>query len=202
MSLERPLVLGSASPRRHDLLTAIGVPHEVVPADVEEPPAGSAPPRRLVEQAARLKAEAVAHRHPERLVLGADTIVVLGDPEADGQVLLKPADAAEARRMLERLSGREHLVISSVALVAGGRAAQGDSLTRVRFAELEEDFLRRYVATGEPLDKAGAYGAQGRMGTRVRGIEGSWTNVVGLPLELLPELFAELGERLEDWQAW
>lgn len=202
MSPARPLVLGSASPRRHELLKTIGLPHEVVPADVEEPPAGSAPPTRLVELSARLKAEAVARRMVGRLVLGADTIVVLGDPESGGEVLLKPADAAQARKMLRRLSGTEHRVLSSVVLAAGERSAQATAATRVRFAPLEEDFIRRYVATGEALDKAGAYGAQGRMGTHVRGIEGSWTNVVGLPLELLPGLFRELGEELEHWQDW
>ena len=197
-----PLVLGSSSPRRHELLLSIGLPHDIVPADVEEPAPGSMPPRPLVEESALLKARAVAARLPGRLVLGADTVVVLGDPDAHGEVLGKPADAAGAERMLRRLSGRRHDVLTAVARLRDEMEVLHTGRTDVSFAELERGFIERYVATGEPLDKAGAYGAQGFMGPMVRRVEGSWTNVVGLPLELLPGLFAEAGESLAAWQDW
>lgn len=200
---ERPLlVLGSASPRRTELLRSIGLPHEVLPADVAEPAPGTLPPRELVAEAARLKTRAVAERRPGRLVLGADTIVVIGALDAGGDVLCKPGTPAEALDMLTRLAGRTHRVLSSVVLVSDGREAEATSMTEVSLSDLAPAFLERYVATGEPLDKAGSYGAQGFMGTQVQRISGSWTNVVGLPLELLPGLFARLGERLSDWQDW
>jgi septum formation protein len=201
-----PLLLGSASPRRRDLLASIGLPHEVEPAGVDEPAPGELPPRELVVRSARLKARTVADRRPGRLVLGADTIVVLGDPAGAGEVLVKPGGAEEAARMLSRLSGRRHVVLTAVVLARSGEAEREEALrvsaTEVHFARLDPGFVGRYVATGEPLDKAGAYGAQGFMGTRVRRVSGSWSNVVGLPLEVLDELFAELGEDLAAWQDW
>lgn len=192
------LVLGSASPRRSELLEAIDVPHQTIPARVEEPAPGTLPAEELVLASALVKGRAVAARHAGRLVLAADTMVVLGD-----DVLGKPKDAHDARGMLASLSGRQHRVLTGVALLrAGEQAVTRLGQTHVRFRELTPSFIERYVATGEPLDKAGSYGAQGLMGTQIEGIEGSWTNVVGLPLELLPELFAAVGEELAEWQDW
>ena len=197
-----PLVLGSASPRRTELLASIGVLHEVVPADVDEPRPGDFPPAELVATSARLKARAVAGRLPGRLVLGADTIVVLDDAGPELEVLGKPEDREQAKEMLVRLRGRSHRVMTSVVLRRDGEEAQATSTTEVHLSAFDEAFVERYVATGEPLDKAGSYGAQGFMGTQVDRISGSWTNVVGLPLELLPGLFEEMSETLSDWQDW
>ena len=202
MRARLPLVLGSASPRRTELLASIGLPHEVCPAQVEEPQPGSLPPYELVAASARLKTRTVAARMPGRLVLGADTIVVVGDSPQDGEVLGKPAGAGQAREMLRLLAGKAHRVLTSVVLIGEEGEAEATSTTAVSFEPLDRDFIERYVVTGEPLDKAGSYGAQGFMGTQVRSISGSWTNVVGLPLELLPGLFAKLGESLADWQDW
>jgi septum formation protein len=200
------LVLASASPRRRDLLAAIGVPHEVHPSVAPEPPAGVLPPVAHVRQAASAKARAVAGALPGRLVLAADTVVALGEAPAD--LLGKPADAAEAAGMLLRLSDRAHDVLTGVALArcpaAGGPVAEALRVarTRVVFGPLPAALVARHVATGEPLDKAGAYAVQGLVATHVSRIEGSWSNVVGLPLEALPGLFADLGEDLADWQDW
>jgi septum formation protein len=202
MSTRLPLVLGSASPRRTELLASIGMPHEVVPADVEEPLPGTLPPFELVAASARLKARAVAARLPGRLVLGADTMVVRGGSGDAAEVLGKPRGESEAKQMLLRLSGATHRVLTSVVLIGPSGEAEATSATEVSFVALDEAFVERYVATGEPLDKAGSYGAQGFMGTQVSRISGSWTNVVGLPLEVLPALFGQLGETLADWQDW
>lgn len=202
MSTRPRLVLASASPRRTELLGSIGLPHDVVPADVEEPRPGDHPPPDLVALSAGLKARAISERLPGRLVLGADTIVVLEDAAGRQEVLGKPAGAEQAREMLLRLQGRSHRVMTSACLRRDGEQAQATATTEVHLSPLDDRFLQRYVATGEPLDKAGSYGAQGFMGTQVDRISGSWTNVVGLPLELLPGLFERLGERLADWQDW
>ena len=147
-----------------------------------------------------LKGEEVAARLGDRVVLSADTIVALGPLPTD--VLGKPQDDEQALRMLGLLSGREHEVLTAVALFAGGRQAVRTARTTVAFAPLPVELLQRYVATGEPRDKAGAYGAQGRIGSHVEGVRGSWTNVVGLPLEVLPGLFSDLGLDLRTFQAW
>lgn len=197
------LLLASASPRRRDLLDAIGVPHDVRPAEVSEPSPGSLAPGDHVLAAARAKARAVARLDPGRLVLGADTVVAVGHAPSD--VLGKPADTAEARRMLSALSGRRHEVLTAVVLAReGARAATAErvAVTRVTFTDLSPSWISRYVATGEPLDKAGAYAVQGRAAGSIRRLDGSWSNVVGLPLEELPDLFHALGEKLEDWQDW
>lgn len=181
------LVLASASPRRRELLTQIGVRHRVQVADVDESLLAGETPEDYVRRLARAKAGAVlrllqAGSGPDREagdlpVLGADTTVVI-----DGDVLGKPADAGEAMAMLQRLSGREHRVLTAVALVAAGRESVRLSDTRVRFRQLSAAVIERYVATGEPLDKAGAYGIQGLGGALVAEIAGSYTGVVGLPL--------------------
>ncbi len=196
------LVLASGSPRRTDLLAALGVRHEVVvPPDGAEPPLGDLGPEAHVIASARAKARAVARERPRRLILAADTLVTTGPAPAD--LLGKPADAEDARRMLRLLSDREHEVWSGLCL-AGGRAGEAvaAACTRVRFGPLPEDLIERYVATGEPSDKAGAYAVQGRIASHVAGLQGSWPNVVGLPVELLPELFEAAGEVLAEWQDW
>lgn len=196
-----PLVLASASPRRTELLRAIGVPHEIVPAEAEEPPTGDLPPAEHARASALFKARDVARRLPGRLVLGADTIVTLGDAPDD--VLGKPTCKEDALRMLRLLSGRSHRVLTGIAL-CGGRLGESSevAVSEVRFDDLEPLLLLRYIETGEPADKAGAYAVQGRIATHVAGIAGSWPNVVGLPVELLPSLFRAAGEHLPDWQDW
>ncbi len=188
------LVLASGSPRRAELLRVAGIPFAVAPApEVEHAHAAlvaplRADPARYAAALAEAKAGAVAARCPGRLVLGADTVVVL-----DGELLEKPDDAAHAERMLARLQGRAHLVHTAIALL-GGRAAPrvvGTETTRVEFLPLDAGAIRRYVATGEPLDKAGAYGIQGYGALMVRRVEGCYFNVMGLPLARLGSALRE-----------
>ena len=184
-----PLVLASASPRRRELIELLGVPFEVDPSAYEEPAPETHPdPAEFARSLALAKAEEVAARHPERLTLGADTIVVL-----EHRLLAKPADAADAKRMLRELSGRTHQVITGVALVSDGESRSFHTSTDVTFRELEETEIRAYVATGEPMDKAGAYGIQGHGGLLIEGIRGDYPNVVGLPLAPLALALRELG---------
>jgi septum formation protein len=189
------LVLASASPRRAELLRIAGNPFEVRPApgaeslEAEANGGLRAHPGRYARALAAAKADAVAARAPDRLVLGADTIVVL-----DGRILEKPVDAAAAARILGRLSGRRHLVITALAL-RGRRAGPGWSgreETTVEFLPLTDDAIERYVATGEPFDKAGAYGIQGYGALMVRRVEGCYFNVMGLPLALLGRALREI----------
>ena len=187
------LVLASASPRRRDLLQRAGLHFEVMPSDVPEETRAGEHPRALVERLAAEKAAAVRSRLPERprrLVLGSDTVVVLGD-----QILGKPRDAEEALAMLLRLSGRTHSVWTGVAVFATDSATPGvrsvESQVTLRAAAEAE--LRAYVATGEPLDKAGAYALQGEGRRFVSRIEGSESNVIGLPLEETLVLLAAAG---------
>ncbi len=182
------LVLASASQRRLELLRGLGVEPLVRPAAVDERALPGEAPADHVRRLAIAKARAEAR--PGELVLAADTIVVLDD-----ELLGKPEDAAEAEAMLRRLAGREHRVFTGVALFepAAGRLAARVSETAVRLAPLSAEEIRRYVATGEPLDKAGAYAIQGRGSLFVEGIAGDYGTVVGLPLALLPDLFRELG---------
>ncbi len=187
------LILASMSPRRAELLRVAGIPHEVVPAiGAESEPAAAArglEPADYARRLARVKAAAVAEAHPGRLVLGADTVVVL-----DGEVLEKPVDTAEAESMLRRLSGREHVVITAVSLLGGPARPEwiGHEETRVAFLDLDEAAIGRYAASGEPADKAGAYGIQGLGALMVRRIEGCYFNVMGLPLALLGRALREV----------
>lgn len=186
------LVLASVSPRRAELLAAVGLPYEIVPAgDVElrlAAASGAAvDPAGYAEDLARRKAQAVSARLPGRLVLGADTIVILG-----GEVLEKPRDEAEAAAMLARLSGRRHTVITAIALTNGERPLWlGHERTDVQFLRLAPATIDRYVATGEPRDKAGAYGIQGYGAMMVSGVYGCYFNVMGLPLALLGRALRE-----------
>jgi septum formation protein len=171
------LILASASPRRAEILTSLGVPFTVDTADIDETPRPGEAPGETAARLAAAKALAVAALRPGAWVLAADTLVVLGDT-----VLGKPADDAEAARMLALLSGRDHRVVTGVCLLSN--ALPGTTLTewsRVRFAALSEEELAWYVATGEPRDKAGAYAVQGLGARFIESIEGSFTNVMGLP---------------------
>jgi septum formation protein len=180
------IVLASASPRRRQLLEMLGIPVEVRPSHVPEERAPGEPPRAYAERLAREKAASV----PGRLVLGADTTVVV-----DGEVLEKPRDAADALRMLRLLQGRRHEVITAVALRAAGELLEATDVTAVTFRPAGDAFLRAYVATGEPLDKAGAYGIQGYGAALVERIEGDFFGVMGLPVRLVLDLLARAGYR-------
>ncbi len=190
------LILASRSPRRSELLATAGIPFVCEPAgDVEaclaaELLAAGTAPDQYARELARAKATDVAARHPGRLVLGADTVVVL-----DGEILEKPADEAEARHLLGRLSGRRHTVISSLALVGGAAGLPGvldHAATEVDFLPLEPAAIADYVRTGEPMDKAGAYGIQGYGALMIRGVNGCYFNVMGLPLSRLGALLRQV----------
>jgi septum formation protein len=183
--------LASASPRRSELLRQIGVPFEVRPADIKEEQLDAEGPAAYVLRLSAAKAEAVWAAVPEaerRPVLAADTTVVLA-----GQVLGKPLDAAEAVDMLERLSGRTHHVLTAVALRVGGGVETRLSESEVRFRATTASERVRYCATGEPFDKAGGYGIQGRAAVFVEELRGSYSGVVGLPLFETAELLARHG---------
>jgi septum formation protein len=186
-----PLILASSSPRRSEILTAVGWPFETHPAGVDETRLPGEPAEEFVSRLAREKAETVARGRLFGLVLGADTTVVV-----DGEILEKPRDAEDARRMLRLLGGRWHEVLTGVALVRAetGRAAVGVERTRVRFAETNEEEVGWHVETGDVLDKAGAYAIQGRAALFIEAIEGDYWNVVGLPVRLVYELARGLEE--------
>ena len=189
-----PLVLASASPRRAELLAAAGIAFDVDTADVDETPRAGEAPDVYVRRLALAKARAVAGRHPACLVLGADTTVVV-----DGTILGKPVDAADARAMLRRLSGRAHQVLTGVALVRDGRTVEVDvAVTDVWFAPMTDADVDAYVANGEPMDKAGAYGIQGRASRFVTRIDGSYSNVVGLPVALVHRWLRDSPETSKD----
>jgi len=175
-----PLILASQSPRRRELLATAGILFTVRVREVEEIRAPGELPDAYVRRLAHAKAEAAWEDRAE-IVLGADTIVVLGD--VLGQyVLEKPRDAADARAMLGRLAGREHTVITGICLRHPRGSQIDSSTTRVRFSPLTDDEIDAYVATGEPMDKAGAYGIQGLASKFVERVDGCYFNVIGLPL--------------------
>lgn len=186
------LVLASASPRRAELLRAAGFDFDIVPADVDEVMDVEDTPDGYARRVAQLKAEAVMAQAPGRPILGADTIVLV-----DNQVLGKPADGDDARRMLRLLSGREHTVLTAVCLVnpaAESRRVQTSvERTTVEFAPLSEDEIEWYISSGEPTDKAGAYAVQGLASRFVIRITGSYSNVVGLPVSLVYQLCRTAG---------
>lgn len=202
MSLQQ-LILASRSPRRIELLARLGlVPTHVVPADIEESSVAGEAPRELVLRLAEAKGRA-AVRHlgrarPAALILAADTEVVL-----EHRIFGKPRDAEDAARMLRLLRGRTHEVLTGVFLLRtdNGRSTVDVATTRVHFSNFDEETIRRYVAGGEPLDKAGAYGIQGEGSRLVEAIEGSWSNVVGLPLEPLRAWASRIGVELAELRA-
>jgi len=182
------IVLASASPRRQELLRSAGIVFEVQPADIAEDPLPGEGARECAERLAREKALAIARRRPHDCVLGADTVVVV-----DGQLLGKPSDAADAARMLRLLSGREHQVITGVCLVVGGRWSVASETTCVTVIEITDPEIADYVATGEPMDKAGAYAIQGIASRWIPRIEGDYCNVVGLPVALVWGMLRQAG---------
>ena len=172
------LILASASPRRADLLSAAGIPFDAAPAPVDETPFPGEGAEQYALRVARDKARAAAARaQADRPILAADTVVVAG-----AQMLGKPVDDEDARRMLGLLSGAVHAVHTAVVLLAGGQEAADVVTTRVRFARLSREEIHWYVASGEPAGKAGAYAIQGRGSRFVEHLDGSWSNVVGLPV--------------------
>jgi len=184
------VVLASASPRRHELLGMIGIAHEVDPADIDESVRAGESDTAYAVRLATEKGLAVAARHPDALVIAADTIVVV-----DGEIFGKPADRADARRMLRVLSGRTHVVRTAVAVVLdGGRRIECTvESTRVTFRDLDDREIAAYVATGEPMDKAGAYGIQGYGATIVERVDGDYFTVMGLALRQLVSLLERIG---------
>jgi septum formation protein len=185
------LVLASSSPRRLDLLAALGLRPEVRPAHVDETPGAGESGAGLAARLARAKVDAVAG--PGELVVGADTVVVV-----DGEQLGKPVDAADGDRMLRRLAGREHEVLTGLAVRFDGRTSTTVVGTRVRFRPLDDADIAWYRATGEGRDKAGGYGIQGAAAVFVVSIEGSYPNVVGLPLAELDEQCRAMGWPLRE----
>ncbi len=181
------LILASASLRRAELLRAAGIAFEIVPAEIDERPLNGEAPAAYVERLAREKARAISSRDSQAEILAADTTVVI-----DGLILGKPVDDAEAREMLARLSGRTHEVLTGVALIRDGRMVSAVETTRVRFAPMSDADIDWYIASGEPRGKAGAYAIQGLASRFVDWIEGSYSNVVGLPVALVWKLLRRL----------
>jgi len=188
MTPQAPLrvILASQSPRRRELLTLIGIQHDVRPADIDERYLGGETPPQHAERLAREKAMAI--REPGAVVIGSDTIVIV-----DGDILGKPANDADAARMLRRLSGRQHIVITAVAVARDARVESGVEEVRVTFHPLTEESIAAYIATGEPMDKAGAYGIQGYGATLVASVDGDYFAVMGLPLQRLVRVLERLG---------
>jgi septum formation protein len=182
------VILASQSPRRRELLTLVGIPHVVRPADVDERVHPDEAPVPHCERLARDKAHTLAVAHPNAVVIGSDTIVVI-----DGDILGKPVDRADAIAMVTRLSGRTHTVFTAVAAAHGGRTLSGVESVSVTFRSLTEAQIAAYVDTGEPMDKAGAYGIQGYGATIVERIDGDYFAVMGLPLGRLIALLRDLG---------
>ncbi len=183
-----PVVLASASPRRADVLRMLGLSFRVVPAGVEERRGAVESPRGYVERLSREKASQAVPDHPDALVVGGDTVVVL-----DGRVLEKPAGPAEAVAMLTSLAGRAHRVYSGLAVAANGRMESRVARARVTMRPVTRDVIERYVETGEPLDKAGAYGIQGYGASLVDRIEGDYYTVVGMSVAALVGLLPRVG---------
>lgn len=187
-STARPLILASQSPRRREILEKLGLNFTVCPAKSEVAIDGSLPLCEAVKAVARAKAEEVAAENPGKAVLGADTVVAIGET-----VLGKPRDEAEAKAMLHALSGREHRVVTAVWVVDETGRGQGfTSDNRVTFASLTDEDIDEYVATGEPLDKAGAYGIQGVGGRYILGMSGDFYAVMGLPCGELRQFLQEI----------
>lgn len=185
------LILASASPRRKELLEQVGIPFTVQPSGVDEANViltGS--PAEKAEQLACAKAEDITSRNGSGIVLGADTIV-----ELDGEIFGKPADEADAYQMLSRLQGRQHNVITGIALIdcKTGIRKSAHEISQVTFAKLSAEEIKAYISTGEPFDKAGAYGIQGKAALFVEGICGCYPNIVGLPVMRLKKLLQEFG---------
>lgn len=185
---ELKIILASQSPRRRQLLELVGIRHEVKPADIDESVRAGELPEQYAERVAREKVELVADTAGDALVVGADTIVVI-----DNMILGKPRDVEDAARMLRMLSGRSHTVMTAVAARLNGATVSGVEIVDVTFLPLDDETISRYIATGEPMDKAGAYGIQGYGATIVRRIDGDYFAVMGLSLVRLVAILRELG---------
>ena len=184
------VILASQSPRRRELLGLLNIPFTVQAADIDETMTPGAAPYSEVARLSRMKALAIP-RQPEDVVIAADTIVV-----CDGRILGKPADTGEAREMLRLLSGRDHQVMTGMTVVYGDAAAVVTEVTDLHFRELTDKEIDAYVASGEPMDKAGAYGIQGGAALFCSRLEGDYYNVVGLPVCRLAEILKELAPEL------
>lgn len=183
-------ILASSSPRRRELLTSIGIDFEVIPSHVPEEHRQGEAPEEYVARLSRDKAATIAAKHPDRWVIAADTTVLMGD-----ELLEKPVDAADARRMLAAIAGRTHVVYTGVTIEHGVRSYRDTRVaeSEVRMLPLSAEDIAWYVETGEPLDKAGAYAVQGIGAMFIESIHGSYTNVVGLPLALLFQMLRHAG---------
>jgi len=185
------LILASGSPRRAELIKEITKDFEVIPSGAKEITRPDRSPEENALDLAKLKAQDVALRHPGRWVLGADTIVVL-----EGQLIGKPIDEPDAKQILKRLSGQEHQVITAIALV-NGECFQKATVSTVKIKPLSDKEILDYIATGEPMDKAGAYAIQGTGSFMVESYHGSYSNIVGLPLESLRKLLGKVGFKID-----
>ncbi|HKV69970.1 MAG TPA: Maf family protein [Gemmatimonadales bacterium] len=188
MTSPQPLILASGSPRRRQLLEMLGLEHRVVPPDVDETRHDGEAPGDYVVRLAREKARAVSRREPKALVLAADTTVVL-----ESELFAKPESVADAVAMLGRLAGRTHQVYTGVALARGERVETALDVSDVTFRRLSPELISQYVATGEPMDKAGAYAIQGQGAALIDGIRGDFFGVMGLPLKLVLDLLERFG---------
>ena len=182
------VILASASPRRRELLALVGIPHAVEPADIDESSREREEASEHAERLAREKAATIASRNPDAIVIAADTIVLI-----EGLVLGKPRDEADAERMLSMLAGQTHVVLTAVAVAHRGGIRSGVESVRVTFRPLTRARIRAYIATREPMDKAGSYGIQGYGATLVERIDGDYFAVMGLALGRMIDLLGELG---------
>ena len=186
------VILASASPRRRDLLDLVGIAYDVEPADIDESYREGEEAPGHAERLAREKAATIAAQNPDALVIAADTIVLV-----DGLVLGKPRDEADAARMLSMLGGQTHVVLTAVAVMYRGHMRSGVESVLVTFRALDRERIGAYIATSEPMDKAGAYGIQGFGATLVERIDGDYFAVMGLPLARMVDLLQEIGVRYE-----
>jgi septum formation protein len=186
------IILASQSPRRRELLVLIGITHEVMPADLDESVLPNEAPTAHAERLARAKAEVIAGRNTGAVVIGSDTIVVL-----DGEILGKPRDHDDAAATLRRLSGRTHTVHTAVAVARNGQLVSGVESVEVTFRPLSDEQIETYIATGEPMDKAGAYGIQGYGAVIVERVHGDYFAVMGLALGRLVGLLEQVGVRYQ-----
>ena len=189
--IKQPVILASQSPRRQELIRLFCENVDVCPSQAEEiiPEKLLPYPDKVSMHLAKIKAKDLANKYPDRVIIGADTVVSI-----DGQILGKPKDPADARRMLSLLSGKTHVVYTGVCILNGGQEDCFCDGTAVSFYPLSEQEIASYIASGEPFDKAGAYGIQGKGATLITGIDGDYFSVVGLPVSMLYTMLDELGQ--------